>query len=308
MKFTCFALTCLFVGLISCSTKQQTKETESSTSTDVISDSPLQEKASTSYLFTSDDPDLYSCSLNLTGHDLKVGDEIDGINSANVRVRFSISKIMLDNEERQELKTGEKGYIDIKRLEGNVSDLNGEFYFVDKGAAFPRVSTETSASTPSSGGFISLNLNDKPWTGAIVYQGALYYKGGVKLMDDSGRPYFQLAFKSNKAPDTRQFTITVRNFQGTTGQVTTKDMEVLLSGSETGDAQKSEMIGYKNDPNYSGYSVQLVITKWETTSSNAAKMSATFSAKLKGVLGSPDAVVTNGKLEDIEVTVYTDKY
>lgn len=309
MKYTLFAFACFFIGLSACSTKQQTENSESANSSDVAVDLPLQEKASTSYLFTSNDPDLYSFNLPLTGHDLKVGDEMDGINAANVRVRFSIRKIVVDNGERQELKTGETGFIDIKRMEGNVSDLNGDFYFVDKGAAFPTVSTETSAtSSPSSAGSVSLTLNSKAWTGDIVYQGALFYKGGVKLMDASGKPYIQLAFKSNKAPDDRQFTISIKNFPGTVGQVPTEGMEVLLSGSETGDTKNPEMIGYKNDSNHSGYSVQLVITKWEMTSSDVANMSATFTAKLKGVLGSPDAVVTEGKLENIKVTVFTEKY
>lgn len=41
---------------------------------------------------------------------------------------------------------------------------------------------------------------------------------------------------------------------------------------------------------------------------NVAKMSATVTAKLKGVFGSRDVVVSEGKLENVEVTVNTDKY
>ncbi|MFM8912716.1 MAG: hypothetical protein ACKOE6_07365 [Flammeovirgaceae bacterium] len=309
MKYTLFAFACLVVLLTGCSTKQQTENSESANGSGEAVDLPLQEKASTSYMFTSDDPDLYSVNLPLTGHSLRVGDEIDAINAANARVRFSIRKIMVGSEEIKELKTGETGYVDVKRLEGNVSDLNGDFYFVDKGAAFPKISTDNSTSSaPSSKGSVSLTVNNKAWTGDVVYQGALYYKGGIKLMDPSGKPYLQLAFKSNKSPDDRQFTFAVRNVPGNVGQVPTEGMEVLLSGSETGDTRKPDMVGYKNDSYYSGYSVQLVITKWEDTSANGAKMSATFTAKLRGVMGSADAVVTEGKLENIEVTVYTDKY
>jgi hypothetical protein len=310
MKYQLFIFgLCVFIFLSSCSNKQQESDSsEAIGSTAESTDLPLQEKGSTSYLFTSNDPDIYSVNLPLNGHALKVGDEMDAVNSANTRVRFAIQKIMVENETRQELKTGETGFIDIKRLEGNVSDLNGDFYFVDKGAAFPTVSEEVSVSSSNAAGNISLTLNDKNWTGDIVYQGALFYKGGLKMMDPSGKPYLQLAFKSNKAPDDRQFTITVKNFPGVVGAVPTEGMEVLLSGSETGDTKNPQMIGYKNDANYAGYSVELVISKWETPSPDIAMMSATFTAKLKGVFGSPDARIAEGKLENIEVKVFTEKY
>lgn len=312
MKPALFSLV-FFLILTSCSNsgKQQvSSNAETSGSPAAGTDLPLQERYSTSYMFTGNDPDVYSANLPLRGHALKIGDELEAVNSANVRVRFSVEKISVDNNAREELKTGETGLVELKRLEGNVSDLNGDFYFVDKGATYPTetVAESTVSATSSSSGTVSLILNDKPWTGSITYQGALFYKGGVKMLDASGKPYFQLAFKSTLLPDDRQFTISVRNFSGAVGAVPTNAMEVLLSGSETGDSKKSEMIGYKPDPNYANYSVDLSITKWEMTSADVALMSATFAAKLKGVMGSPDAKVTDGKIENVQVTVYTKPY
>jgi hypothetical protein len=311
MKQTFFNLgLCFFIFLAGCSSKQQEAVSdETSGNTAVSTGMPLQEKASTTYLFTGNDPDVFSVNLLLKGHSLKQGEQVDAVNAANARVRFVIEKITVGSEQKQELMTGETGFIDMKRLEGNVSDLNGDFYFVDPGAAFPPGSADEVVSSASTApGSISLMLNGKPWTGDITYQGALFYKGGVKMMDPSGKPYMQLAFRANKTPDSRQFTITIKNFSGATGAVSQEGMEVLLSGSETGDSKNPQMIGYKNDSNHAGYSVNLVITKWDMSSTDVAIMSATFSAKLKGVLGSPDATVADGKLENIEVKVFTDRY
>ncbi len=52
---------------------------------------------------------------------------------------------------------------------------------------------------------------------------------------------------------------------------------------------------------------QLTITK-DKQGEDKAIMSATFSGKLKGIMGSPDVEVTNGKFENIEVKVFTEKY
>lgn len=290
----------------SCSNKQQTEVGNTEFTEDVATDTslPLKEKYSSAYLFTGIDPDVYSANIPLQGHTLKKGDKVEAINAANIRVLFLIEKIMVGEESREELKTGETGYIDFKRLEGSVTELDGDFYFVDQGASYP-IEAPTVSPT-STNGNVSLLLNGKPWTGAITYQGALLYKGGLKMMDPSGKPYMQLAFISNQKPDDRQFTITIKDFPSSVGVIQSTGIEILLSGSETGDSKKSEMIGYKAD--YTNYSVELNITKWEFTSADIAVMSATFAAKLKGVMGSPDATVADGKLENISVTVYKDPY
>lgn len=268
---------------------------------------PLQEKSSTSNLFTSNDPQVFSAGLTLKGHSFKTGDEIHAVNSQGVRVRFEVTKISANDQPADELKTGEYGFIDLKLLDGNVSKLDGDFYFVDKDAPFPAAQPENPVSDLTEPKVVA-KLNDQSWTAAVALQGALYYKGGFKAMDASGKPYLQLAFKSLQAPDDRQLTISIRGFNGKTGVVEKESIEVLLSGSATGSTQNSELVGYKGGKEYEAYSFDLEITQWETVSADKVLLSGKFKGKLKGVFGAKDVTIVDGTLEKIEVKVFSESY
>lgn len=144
------------------------------------------------------------------------------------------------------------------------------------------------------------------WTGSAP--SASYFAGGAPSLDPEGRTYLQLAFPSATSPDARQLTFGVFGFTGATGPV--QDLsEVNFSGPPTGGTDDVATWGYQYDVPEQKTDFVFEVTKWESTGTDTALISATFSGTLVGILGaSGPVVIFNGAFNDVEVVVFPDPF
>jgi hypothetical protein len=152
---------------------------------------------------------------------------------------------------------------------------------------------------------LSCKLNGKDWKGVAGAGGQLYYAKGITGMY-GGLPYCSLAFSAADAPDNRQLTIAFKNFPGKTGVYNKEKVEVLLSGSATGDAKKSELQGHKIPAQATDFSI--AISDWKVTTANEIVASGTLSGTLKGVFDAPDVKIENGVFSNVKIILYSEKY
>lgn len=265
--------------------------------------SPMQYKTNKDRIYFADDAGNYFLPIEAS-RDIRVGDFLDGVDALGHRMTLKVTKVRQDNgdESSPVLAKGLEGSLDVHDETGGFRNLDYDFYVVEKGAPYPG---QAAAPAPTAGpAQITATLNGQPWIARLANQGALFYARGVRRMDASGKPFLQLAFVANTAPDQRQITLQIRNFSARNGSVPAAQQEWLLTGSATGDANQGEMCGYKSDAAYSRYSVTFTVTQWEQLAPDRARLSATFSAKLKGVLGGRDVTITDGKVDAIEVKVF----
>ncbi|MCU0432416.1 MAG: hypothetical protein MUC87_03050 [Bacteroidia bacterium] len=150
------------------------------------------------------------------------------------------------------------------------------------------------------------NLGGSPWRGAGFFNSHLYYAGGNSMFKKP-YPHAMITFRSITANDTRQLNIMINNFDGKTGVIPAKNLEILLSGSPDGDNKNSVMLGNGRKDAPSPFTVE--ITKWESKEANKAIASGKVSGKLTGYLGDKSSSeITDGVFTDIEVQVFTEKY
>jgi hypothetical protein len=187
---------------------------------------------------------------------------------------------------------------------GNLQ--NSDFYIVSEGGSFPGQKT-TVVEEKMTTSNLSVVFSGKVWKANGT--SALYYEGGNSMMDETGKPYFQIGFSAVNAPDNRKLTFTFMNFVPNIGKIKSP-LKVLMTGHDSGDLNKSEVQGYQVNPKFPEQATNLVveITKWERISVSKAKISGTFSGKLKGLMGAPDLDCQNGIFENMEVDCYTQKY
>jgi hypothetical protein len=148
-------------------------------------------------------------------------------------------------------------------------------------------------------------INGKEWKGAANAGGQLYYAKGITGMHH-GLPYMIIAFSALNAPDNRQLTVSCKNFPGKTGVYSKDKVEVLLSGSSTGDAKKAELQGHKVPAKATDFS--LTINEWKQTTATEVVASGTLSGTLKGVFDAPDIKIENGVFSDLKIRLYSEKY
>lgn len=270
----------------------------------LLAQAPLQESCKKDYLYFADDNGNFFYPMEPQSRDIRVGEEIDAVDAQGRRVAFKVTQAKADDnpDVTNVLPKGHYGMLDLHVELGSVRDLGYEFYLVNKGAPYPGPAAPAPA--PAAPAQITAKVNGQPWSATVAYQGALFYARGLRMMDASGKPFLQLAFVAATSPDTRQITMQLRDFPARPGSVRAEQQEWLITGSATGDPNNSELSGYKPIPAYSRSSVSFQVTAWESLGPDRARLSGTFSAKLKGVLGAPDFTVTEGKIDGIEVKVY----
>jgi hypothetical protein len=152
---------------------------------------------------------------------------------------------------------------------------------------------------------LTCKLNGKDWKGVAGAGGQLYYAKGITGMY-GGLPYCSLAFSAAEAPDNRQLTISFKNFPGKTGVYNKEKVEVLLSGSATGDAKKAELQGHKIPAQATDFSI--TISDWKVTTATEIVASGTLSGTLKGVFDAPDVKIENGAFSNVKIILYSEKY
>ncbi len=168
-------------------------------------------------------------------------------------------------------------------------------------------STVTTPASPAVAkmGELTCKLNGKDWKAVAGAGGQLYYAKGITGMY-GGLPYMSLAFTAADAPDNRQLTIAFKNFPGKTGVYNKEKVEVLLSGSSTGDAKKSELQGHKIPAQATDFSI--TISDWKITTATEIVASGTLSGTLKGLFDAPDVKIENGVFSNLKIILYSDKY
>jgi hypothetical protein len=152
---------------------------------------------------------------------------------------------------------------------------------------------------------LTCTLNGKAWKGSAGAGGQLYYAKGITGMY-GGLPYMSLSFSAMEAPDNRQLTIAFKNFPGKTGVYNKEKVEVLLSGSSTGDAKKAELQGHKIPAQATDFSI--TISDWKVTTATEIVASGTLSGTLKGVFDAPDVKIENGVFSNLKIILYSEKY
>lgn len=158
---------------------------------------------------------------------------------------------------------------------------------------------------PASNSSMTMLVDGVEWIGSDA--SASFFSGGAPSFDPEGRTYLQLAFPSASSTDSRQLTFGFFGFTGSTGAL--QDIaEVNFSGSPTGGTDDTVLQGYQYDVPEQKTNFVFEVTKWESTGTDTAVMSATFSGDLVGILGSPPAVISNGVITDLEVIIYPDPF
>ncbi len=152
---------------------------------------------------------------------------------------------------------------------------------------------------------LAFTINGKEWKGNAAVGGQLYYAKGITGMY-GGLPYMSLAFSAMDAPDNRQLTISFKNFPGKTGVYNKDKVEVLLSGSPTGDAKKAELQGHKLPAQATDFTI--TISDWKVTTATEIVASGTLSGTLKGVFDAPDVKIENGVFSNLKIILYNEKY
>jgi hypothetical protein len=152
---------------------------------------------------------------------------------------------------------------------------------------------------------LTCKLNGKEWKGVAGAGGQLYYAKGITGMY-GGLPYMSIAFSATESPDNRQLTISFKNFPGKTGMYNKEKVEVLLSGSPTGDAKKAELQGHKIPAQATDFSI--TISDWKMTTATEIVASGTLSGTLKGVFDAPDVKIENGVFTNLKIILYSEKY
>jgi hypothetical protein len=244
-----------------------------------------------SYLFMVD---------KATKNSFKRGDVFDMVSETGDRFKGTF----------QRLEPSERFLQIVAIVSGNDTPIgnlqNSDFYIVPVGGSFPgQKPSEIEEKITSSN--LKVFFSGKEWKANST--SALFYEGGNSMMDKTGKPYFQISFSAVDAHDTRKLNFTCNNFVPSLG-IIKSPMKVLMTGHPSGDLKNSEVQGYQVNPKFPEQATNLVveITKWERISPSKAKISGTFSGKLKGLIGAPDLDFQNGVFENIEVVCYTQKY
>lgn len=273
----------------------------------------LQQPLSASGFYLGNDPGTYFVSFDLQGRPLKVGEEIDAVNSAGKRARMKIKSIETTNAagDRQKVSTwkvGEEGSMVVQLLQGNMKDFVGTLYLVDRDAPLPgAVAAKTEAkeqARDAARGRVAARLDGANWPLKVASSGAAFYANGLAMLKTEGHPMLVMAFNASQAPDSRQLMVTVHDHKPKLGLVPQDKVEVAITGNAGTDATKLEWKGI-NGTKTAGGKFRLEITRWEPQGSDRALLSAKFSGSFPSAIsGKNPAQLSDGIVEDLVVDVH----
>ncbi len=243
-------------------------------------------------------PGVFDVDIRVKEGEVKTGDKVDVVSADGKRFSFTVTHMRNPYEDIKKADT-ESGTVYII-LEGPAeAKFDADFALVNPGGgagAAPTVSTAKFNAT----------INGKPWKGKDFPYSFSLFKKGVKNMAGN-KPYLMLAFKSMDAVDDRQLTLMVFTADPKPGVYTKEKLEVLLTGSPTGDTKKTEMWGYKYPASATG-GLQLEITSYKETGNGKAKISGKLSGQFTKILGKGTMPVENGVFNELEIDVYDEQY
>lgn len=301
-------LVLLFVVLLStasCQTKNKPSSSAQNSSTGsktTAAQTPL--KATIKAVYPDKDPAFnFQSDVMVESGTIKTGDKIDAVSADGKRYTFTVVKIRNPFED---IKSADNNsgtvYLHLKGPADAVFNTN--FTFVTAGGAAPATNTNAK----STDGLLTVKLNGTAWTGNGFNNSHLFYKKGVKQFND-GKPSMVLAFKSVQSPDDRQFTIKITTADAKPGIYKGEQIELLLSGSPTGDTKNPEMYGYKY-PETVTANLSIEITSYKENGDGTATISGKISGNLKPVLmkNKQELRMENGSFENVIVKVFNEKY
>lgn len=243
-------------------------------------------------------PGVFDVDIRVKEGVVKKGDKVDVVSANGTRYSFTVTHMRNPYEDIVKADN-ESGTVYII-LEGPAeAKFDADFALVNPGGG-------ASAAPVTSTAKFTATLNGKLWKGKDFPYSFSLFKKGVKNMADN-KPYLMLAFKSMDAVDDRQLTIMIFTPALKPGIYTKEQIEVLLSGSPTGDPKKTEMWGYKFPQTTAG-ELTIEITAYKETSADKALISGRINGKFKKALGNGEMTITNGQFTDLPVDVYNTLY
>jgi hypothetical protein len=254
--------------------------------------------------------DEYGVPMKIVQGKLKTGQAVDALGSKGERYSFTVREIHGDDGVVTEIGENDNVYVTLKVEPGvTPKGFDTGFKIVKKGGQLPGAAATTPATAEpapkTTEAETNFTLKDKKWTGSGYSNSHLFYAKGISNLHD-GKPFLILAFKATTSPDDRQLTLMIYNFAGKTDKYQKADIEVLLSGSESGDPKKSELIGCKSP--YSETDFMIEITDYRLVNANEAEVSGKYSGTLKQTFGLGKEKIENGTFSKVKVKVYPDRY
>ena len=172
-------------------------------------------------------PGIFDIDIKVQQGKLKVGDEVDVVDSKGTRYSLKITNLRTPYNDVKELDESEA--TNYALAEGpKDAKFDADFVMVSKGG------NNSSAPTSSNAKFIG-KINQKLWKGTDSYGAFSFLKKGSKILGIN-KPVMQLAFKSMDPVDNRQLTVWIFTSDGKPGLYSNDKIEVLLSGSPVGDS------------------------------------------------------------------------
>jgi len=294
----------LFVSTASCQNKPNpTSGPTPSSKTKTVVQTPLM--AAIKAVYPEKDPAFnFRVDVNVESGVIKTGDKIDAVSGDGKRYTFVVVKMRNPFED---INSADKDAGTVYLMLNGPKDavFNSNFSFVSLGAPVPA----SQANTKSTDGLFIAQIDGVAWTGNGFANSHLFYKGGVKQLNN-GKPSMMLTFKSTQSPDNRQLNVILTTADAKPGVYSGDKIELLLSGSPTGDSKKSELYGHKY-PETQGRNLKVEISSYQENGNGTATISGKISGFLSRPLGMAEKAelsIENGVFNNVVVTVYTGKY
>ena len=171
---------------------------------------------------------VFDIDIKVRKGKLKIGDEIDVVDSKGTRYTCRVVNLRTPYNDVKELDESEA--TNYALIQGPAdAKFDADFVMVRKGGS------AESAPVNSNAKFIG-KINEKSWKGGDSFGSFSFLKKGSKILGIQ-KPVMQLAFKSMDAVDDRQLTIWIFTSDAQPGNYSNEKIEVLLSGSPTGDTK-----------------------------------------------------------------------
>lgn len=287
----------------SCQNTGQEKEKEAVLPS-AITEEPLL--AITKMVFVDNaDKGEYAVSLAIEQGVLKVGQKIDAVGNGK-KYSFQVIEIKVDDAAVNEASKSENVFV-VLQTTAQADQFDAGFTLINDGATSIPKTTAANANNSAQAGVSGTNclFNDTKWTGAVFFNSCLFYAKGLSDMN-CNKPYLMLGFKATDSPDNRQLLFTVCGFEAKIGKIDAENIEVALSGAESGDNKLAEIAGYKSGT--PGTSFSLEITKYEKIAEDEALISGRYSGVVGGALSSKPIKITSGVFTDVSLRVFNTKY